>query len=101
MTKKKKFRVDLEQFNYERNKALLTFDEKIIRRFCEKYEVNGILDSKSPLVFWASVCKAITAIATLPLAARLRAKRFLDKNNLQSFDDGELGRILANAKKKI
>lgn len=100
MSKKKKFRVDLEQFNSERDKSLLTFDEKTIRRFCEKYEVNAILEAKTSLLFWASVCKAITGIPTLPLAARLRAKRFLDKNKFQSFDDGGLGKVLADAKNK-
>ena len=97
--RKKKFRVDLKQFNFERNVALKSMNGKRIRLFAEKYELNGLLDSKTSVVFWAAVHKAITGIVELPIALRLQSKEWLDKHRMTSFDDGELERILADGKK--
>ena len=66
-------------FVHDRDEALLSLDEKKIRAFTRKYNISI---SDNPIVFWASVYKAVLAMKHCPEDIRRQAF-------LQSSTDGE------------
>ena len=79
--------MDLKKFRKARNTALLSMDEKTIRKYARKY---GIDMPKDDAIFWAAVHKARTACKDLPMEARTQSKRWLIQWNLQPLDDGDV-----------
>lgn len=78
----------LDQFNAERNEALLSMDEQKIRAMVKKW--NGTDMPIHGLTFWGSVHKAITGNTALPLEFRKKSKQWLTERSLRSHDDGDL-----------
>lgn len=78
----------IEQFNKERNEALLTMDEAKIRAYHKKWNPYDRLPNG--LTFWRAVHKTITGIQSLPFEFRMKSKVWLDEHGLRSFDDGDL-----------
>lgn len=78
----------IEEFNRERNEALLSLDEERIRAMVLKF--NGVIQPKDPLIFWGGVHKAITGCTSLPIEFRRQSKAWLDARGLRSHDDGDL-----------
>lgn len=64
----------------DRDEALLSLDEKKIRAFCKKYNVQL---SGNPVVFWGSVYKAILAMENCPADTHRKAEDWLDSHGLQ------------------
>ena len=101
---KKKFRVDKEQFDLERDRAFLSKDEGTIRRFAEKHELEKIANAKGK-EFWAIVHYGITGSVNLPLTMRFESLLWLRSHGMNFFDpDGKLNellkqRMVINAKK--
>lgn len=78
---------ELEQFKADRNAALLSMDENILKAYFRKYHVK-IPDN--PMVFWGAVHKAVTGCCSLPLEHRRASKAWLDERGFKSLDDGDL-----------
>lgn len=78
----------MEDFNRERNEALLSLDEYNIRAMVRKFNRKEM--PMEPLIFWGSVHKAITGCTSLPIEFRRASKAWLDKQGLRSHDDGDL-----------
>lgn len=78
----------IEEFNKDRNEALLTLDEAKIRAYHDKWNPGMRLPDGE--VFWGAVHKTITGIPSLPLEFRKKSKAWLDRRNLMSMDDGDL-----------
>lgn len=76
------------RFESERDAALLSLDEDRIRAMHRKWTGDEL--PTDAVLFWGSIHKAITGIATLPLAFRRESKRWLGGHGLRSLDDGEL-----------
>jgi hypothetical protein len=79
--------VDLKKFREERKVALLSMDEKTIRKFMLEYDVALPEDEA---VFWAAVHKTRTACKDLPMEARTLSKKWLHQRCLESLDDGDV-----------
>ena len=67
-------------FVKDRDEALLSLDEKIIRSFFRKYNYTV---PDNPLVFWASVYKSILAMNDSPADIRKKAADWLDSHGFQ------------------
>lgn len=81
-------KAELDQFNKERNEALLSLDEQRIRAMVRKW--NKVEMPADADVFWGTVHKAITGALALPLEFRRQSKAWLDEHGLRSRDDGDL-----------
>jgi hypothetical protein len=80
--------VDIAALLKERDACLLALDEPRIRAYFLKYNRQTMPTDEE--LFWASVHKARTAIATLPRAARLESKAWLEQRGFHSLDAGTL-----------
>lgn len=78
----------LEDFKRDRIEALASMDEQKIRAFHRKY--NHAELTVDPMVFWASVHKAITGCLDIPIEQRRISKKWLDEHGFRSLDDGDL-----------
>lgn len=67
-------------FVHDRDEALLSLDEKKIRAFTRKYNISI---SDNPIVFWASVYKAVLAMKHCPEDIRKQAGDWLDSHGFQ------------------
>jgi len=79
---------ELEQYNMERNEALLSLDEAKIRAHLKKWD--SLFHDAPSYIFWGGVHKAITGCLSLPLEFRKKSKAWLDERGFQSLDDGDL-----------
>ena len=79
--------MDTTQFVAERNAALLSLDRARIVAYMVKY---GNAVPRDQELFWLGVHKARTAIPTLPMAARIESKRWLEARDSQSLDEGDI-----------
>jgi hypothetical protein len=77
----------VKQFVAERDVALLSLDEQIIRTHNQKW---GVQTPSNLNVFWISIHKARTACRSLPREARMLSKKWLNARGYQSSDCGEL-----------
>jgi hypothetical protein len=85
--------MSLDEFQHDRNEALLSMNETCIRAFAKKYDLElpeHAGTQQATTLFWAAVHKSITAIPALPIEFRRQSKQWLSERNLQSEDDGEL-----------
>lgn len=73
------------EFEYERNKALLSLDEKKIRKMYAKWDIVFPPEGEG---FWEAVAKNILRMTDAPTGARIEAVRILDELNME-FDDGK------------
>lgn len=80
----------IEEFTRERNAALLSLDKGKILAYARKWGVQLPFDPKEDELFWASVHKAITGIASLPLEVRRNSKAWLTARGFSAWDDGDL-----------
>lgn len=79
---------EMENFKREQREAMLSLDQEKIRAFVRKW--NKVEMPQHPIAFWGAVHKCITGIVALPLDFRKDSKKWLDDNNMQSMDDGDL-----------
>jgi hypothetical protein len=79
---------EIAEFNRERDEALLSMDEAVIRAMVLKHNGEHMPDDQE--TFWASIHKSRTAVKSLPIEARRMSKAWLDERGLSSFDEGEL-----------
>ena len=79
---------ELERFKRERNAALLSLNEAVLRRFFMRW--NGNEGPEDPEVFWRAVHKARTGCRDLPIEVRRSSKAWLNERGSVAFDDGEL-----------
>jgi hypothetical protein len=77
----------IQRFVAERDAALLSLDEHLIRAHMQKWGVRVPADVN---VFWMGIHKARTACRSLPREARLASKAWLSACGCYSFDGGEL-----------
>lgn len=80
-------KAQIEEFNRERNEALLSLDEAKIRAMVLKWNETEMPNGEA---FWGAVHKAITGVRTLPIEFRRKSKVWLDERGYKSFDDGDL-----------
>ena len=71
----------INDFVKERNEALFSLDEQRIRAYADKY---GVKVPEKPIVFWASVYKAIYNITNAPTELKQKAKEWLDENGMST-----------------
>lgn len=79
---------EIQNFNRERNEALLSMDEDKIRAHHRKWAGEEL--PTNLFFFWTIIHKAITGQGSLPKEFRQRSKDWLDARELRSHDDGEL-----------
>lgn len=81
---------ELDQYQAEMISAVSAYmdgDSKPFIEHCKKYSIPAVTDE---LVLRGSICKCVTGNASFPMEMRTRAKRWLLKNKLSSFDDGDV-----------
>ena len=71
---------DIAAFVAERNAALLSLDEAVIRAYAVKWKAPLPAE---PWVFWAAVHSARVHITNLPMEARTLSKRWLRDNGAE------------------
>lgn len=74
----------------ERHKVLRTLNEWLIREYCRTHHIRM---SEDPEIFWATVHKAITAIADLPIMEWMMSAVWLEAHGFSTlcnrWDDAE------------
>lgn len=71
----------MEKFVKERNEAILSLDEKKIKRYCKKYRVPI---PENETVFWAGVHKCIIHIDAAPLEQKLKSAAWLNQHGFKT-----------------
>jgi hypothetical protein len=71
---------NLELYVKERDKALLSFDVKKMKKLCKKWEIPAPADD---LVFYAGMMKAICELNKATLLDKTRAKKWLINNGFE------------------
>ena len=66
---------DLQQFNSDRDEALLSLDKEKIQTFQKKYNIG--FQPSSERVFWAAVHKAILVLNAATEEQKMRSKKWL------------------------
>ena len=76
-----------ETYEQDRNAALLTLDESMIREYFAQW--NGGVDDlpRTRNAFWRTIHQAIIAVGTLPSEFRLKSKRWLIARGYSPRDD--------------
>jgi hypothetical protein len=75
-------------FSEEFDAAFLSLDEKVIRAFVKKWELEDWV-SNDPLLFWPSVHQVRTMITSLPYEARLLSRKWLLAHGMEPHPDKE------------
>jgi hypothetical protein len=78
--KKMATKKQIKNFVKQRNKALLSLDEKTILKFMRKYKINTPLNDSNKLVFWAGVHKAILNIESATEEQKIDSRLWLSEN---------------------
>ena len=77
---------NIDELLKERDIALLSMDEAIIRAYAAKC---GFSLPSHPTSFWAAVHKARSGLMTLPREARVLSHNWLLEQGFSSWSDGE------------
>jgi hypothetical protein len=77
----------MSQYIKERNAALLSLDETVIRALVDKWGLRFPGDN-DPIVFWGAIHKARTAIASIPEAERQKSIAWLRAHGMTDWSDG-------------
>lgn len=72
---------DFKKFVKERDEALLSLDEKKIKRYCKKW---GVPIPTDETVFWAGVHKCIVNINSAPLEKKLQSAAWLNQHGFKT-----------------
>jgi hypothetical protein len=75
-------------FAEEFDAAFISLDEKVIRAFMKKWDLEGTIPD-DPLLFWPGVHRIRTMIRSLPYEARLLSRNWLLANGLEPHPDEE------------
>ena len=75
-------------FPDEFDAAFLTLDEKVIRAFVKKWDLEDSIPA-DPLLFWPGVHWIRTTITSLPYEARLLSRNWLLAHGLEPHPDEE------------
>jgi hypothetical protein len=84
----------MASFDEEFDAAFLSLDEKVIRAFFEKWDLEDSIP-EDPLLFWPSVHHIRTMIRSLPYEARLLSRNWLLAHGLEPHPDEEFDRPAA------
>lgn len=71
---------DFKEFEFERNRALLSLDERKIRAVYKKWNIEFPRSGES---FWEAVAKNILRMPNAPADIRVEALRILDELNIE------------------
>jgi hypothetical protein len=78
----------MSSFAEEFDAAFLSLEEKVIRAFIKKWDLEDSLPA-DPLLFWAGVHRIRTMITSLPYEARLLSRNWLLAHGLEPHSDAE------------
>lgn len=78
----------MPSFAEEFDTAFLSLEEKVIRAFIKKWDLEDSLPA-DPLLFWAGVHRIRTMITSLPYEARLLSRNWLLAHGLEPHSDAE------------
>lgn len=79
----------MSSFAEEFDAAFLSLDEKVIRAFLKKWDLEEDTLPADPLLFWPGVHRIRTMIASLPYEARLLSRNWLLAHGLEPHPDEE------------
>jgi hypothetical protein len=78
----------MTSFAEEFDAAFLSLDEKVIRAFVKKWDLEDSIPA-DPLLFWPGVHRIRTMITSLPYEARLLSRNWLLAHGLEPHPDEE------------
>jgi hypothetical protein len=90
----------MTSFAEEFDAAFLSLDEKVIRAFVKKWNLEDTIPD-DPLLFWPGVHQIRTMITSLPYEARLLSRNWLLAHGLEPHPDAELDAPVARSPRAV